>query len=83
MKKYTTDVTLLSPDGKEELGVIPGVAIELFMSHKGIKSRSKESFKKAALGLIREALAYSAESIKADKKTKVVKKPKKVKGKSK
>jgi len=69
MKTVSFDVRLLSPDGKEELGIIPAELMETFMVQTGIKSRSVKTIKTTALLLITKALE-NAEKESKKKKTK-------------
>jgi hypothetical protein len=69
MKVVSFDIALFSPDGKEELGVIPSDLMEAFMVQAGIKSRSVQNIRKAALLLIAKVLENAEkESKKKNKK---------------
>lgn len=76
MKKTATDVTLLGPDGKEELGVIPGWALEVFMVKEGIRGRSIKTIKKAAL-LLFGSILVEAKKLVGEKKVRKSTKTKK------
>lgn len=75
--KPAIDVAVMSPDGKEELAIIPAVYMEAYMTLEGIKGRSKKDVEKAALALMSEIVKNAEKLLPKDKK-KSKKKSKKI-----
>ena len=70
MARKLKEVVLLSPDGEDELAVIPAELMEEYMKSRKIKSRSDAAVEKAAQELLYEIAAEAKKNLAAKKSAK-------------